>query len=272
MSEKQLGYSRSVLVVITSLFLLGACCNDKTGFQIVRGTLSESECEARLKEAGVDFDDPPNTGVECPNAPMTMCYFKKGIDEIRISSDDGSIKSTVSNNVGVIHFVADKTKTITLEPLGSCAKSVSGTVFVLNEATDVPFTGSWDKNVSGQNNCSNVTFNVSDTFVSPDIFAIEAKADWDDDKLKEAYFEKGECPTPPFLSVFRQGDIGLGQHSMPVPQQWEKLPRDWEAVGNWSFVPEYINECGARKVCDFRTDFPFALYLSCDLDEPYRQP
>ena len=274
MSDKRLGYGRNLIVVFTSLFLAGGSCSckDQAGFQIVRGTLSERECEERLKAAGVDSDDPPNASVECPGAPMTMCYGKAGIDEIRITSDDGSIDSTVSSDVGVIHFVADKTKTITLEPLDSCAGSVEGTVHVLIEATDVPFTGSWDKNLIGANNCSNVVFNVSDTFVSPDIFAIEAKADWDDDKLQEAYLGDGECPTPPFLSVFREGDIGLGQHSMPVPQQWEKMPRDWETVGNWSFVPEYINECGARKNCDLRTDFPFALYLSCDRDEPYRQP
>ncbi len=69
-----------------------------------------------------------------------------------------------------------------------------------------------------------------------------------------------DCPTPPFLSVFRPDNPAAGFHSIPVPQQWEKLPRNWNAVGKWSFVPEFLNECHAKKNCLLNIDIPFFIY------------
>ena len=261
------------VLIISTLFILSSCCDDKACFQIVRGNLSESECAERLKRVGVDCDDSPNTSVVCEGEPLTICYYKENIDQIKITSDDGTIDQTTSKDKGVIHFTATKTTTITLKPIDSCEEPKSATTYVLNEATDVPITASWDQNLAGQNNCSNVVKKLHETFISPNIFAIEIKANWTDEKVKEAYIGDGvECPTPPFLSVFRPGDLGLGEHAMPVPRQWEKLPRGWEAVGDWAFVPEYIEDCHVRKNCDLRIDFPFVIYMSCDRDEPYRQP
>lgn len=262
-----------LLIAICNLFFQSSCCDEKAGFQIVRGNVTEAECLAKLERTGVDITDPPNISIICPDEPCTICYGKKNVDKIRIVTDDGSIDVFKSNDSGAIPFTPSKTTQITLEPQNSCANAKSTKVYVLTDALDIPITGKWDHNLGGQNNCSNVVFSLSETFVSPNIFAIEIMANWDDATIIESYHAyESPCPIPPFLSVFRPGDIAKGSHTISLPKQWKKLPRQWEAVGNWAFVPEYIEKCYARKNCDLRIDFPFFVYMSCDSEEPYRQP
>lgn len=261
----------ALFLVIGVAILQSSCCDEKVNFQIVRGSLNEDECKDRLKGEAIGIDDAPNTSVICPGEPCTICYLKENINKINISDSHGLIDEDRTNDFGVIQFTPDKTTTITLSPENSCAPSKSATVYVLTDAQDIPITGSWDTNLSGQNNCKNIIFKLSETFVSPNIYAIELKADWDDALVKKAA-NGVDCSIPPFLSVFDPSNVSKGSHTIPAPRQWKKMPRKWKAVGDYSFVPEYIENCDTRKNCDLRIDFPFVIYMSCDEEEPYRQP
>lgn len=259
----------SVLAVCFMFFQQSCLCEEKVGFQIVRGNLSEAECARVLQNADADIDlfDDPKVSIVCPGEPCTICYGKSdGTNQASITSDNGSISQTTSSNTGVINFNAEETMEITMEALDGCAKEVVGTVYVLKEATNVPITAQWDGNGI---NCENITFELSETFISPDVFAIEVMAAWDDDLIKKLSLE-GECTPPPFLTLFRNGDLAAGSHAITQTNMWEKLPRGWKAAGNYSFTPEFLENC--RKNCDLRIDFPFYLYVSCDPEEPYRQP
>ncbi|MBX6314084.1 MAG: hypothetical protein IRY99_14395 [Isosphaeraceae bacterium] len=233
------------------LFALYAClaitscsCDKWIKLFVFTGHRSPEECRRLADSRGTN-----DLTIICPGEEVTVCWHSN-VDKVSVSPKLG-----VQGPDGIGFLTLDQDTTVEASPAdGSCAGKQQVNVKVIRGPTPSTWNGSWDPN------CSKISFEIHEEFVSKKVRALDITATWSPTVGDPATGNSVACSTPPFLDGFNKEEV-FG-FKIANPNQTVSFSRPLRAVANWEF--KWTAQCpGSDLRCNPNANLPFDLTLIC---------
>ena len=230
---------------ILSLFLMGCPCEEYVKMVVLAGHQTAADCE-RAIEKRVSND----VTIICPGEEVTVCWASNQ-PQVQIEPGLGT-----HPDHGVTWFKPTSSTTVTATVPGSCASSAEVLVTVVDHDTPSTWDAHWDSR-----ECTSNSFEIDPLFVSPNVFAKDALANWEPSIVDAQGNKIGECPTPPFLKGFQQESV----FGFEIDEPFVTYPfsRLIPAVGHYKFSFVARDRCPAPLECSLVAPLPYNVTLSC---------
>jgi hypothetical protein len=242
--------SRFILALVVPLFVNG-CCDDNIVARAFVGHLTPDQCRRNMEKGEAPVS------ISCPGEEITICWAAKGPDKVQIdvSPDDGSAQSGSYSTMGAIYL---KPRHDTKVKLTAGCASTTKEILVLDDKKAATFDAQLDAK------CQQVSYQVDPLFVSANVSAIDATANWTpyvDVTYADGSSGPVACTTPPFLNGFHPQDFfGFAINNPNITTAFSS-PR--HLIGDWNYAIKAQCPQSDRFICNTGGQFPFAMTVMC---------